>query len=173
MNNESVTKPDFRAPTAAKRQPRAVADGPGGRIIAVADVAGTPERVFRALTTSEIELWWTFPGVYRQKDWKADLRVCGPWSVCVELKEGGLVHAGGEFCEIDAPHKLVMTRTFDKHPLMGPRETTITYHFEPSPHGTLVTVRDDGFIGRSQAAHGNAEIWEKVLGWLDTYLSSK
>jgi len=64
-----------------------------------------------------------------------------------------------------------MTRKFDGHPFQGTRETTITYRFEPSPHGTLVTVRDEGFIGRSEAAYGNAEIWENVLGWLDDYLT--
>ena len=53
------------------------------------------------------------------------------------------------------------------------RETTITYRLEPSPHGTLVTLRDEGFVGRAQAAYGNAEIWEKVLGRLDGYLSSR
>jgi uncharacterized protein YndB with AHSA1/START domain len=166
------TKDDFRAPTASKRAPRAVADGVGGIIIAVADVAGTPERAFRALTTDQVEQWWGEPGLYRQKDWKAELRVCGPWSVSVELNDGNVVHAHGEFCEIDAPNKLVMTRNFDAHPFLGTRETTITYRFEPSPHGTLVTVRDEGFIGRSQAAHGNAEIWERVLGWLDAYLGT-
>jgi uncharacterized protein YndB with AHSA1/START domain len=113
------------------------------------------------------------PGVYRQKDWKAEVRACGPWSVAVEMVVGGTVHANGEFCEIDFPNKIVMTRKFDAHPFLGPRETTITYHLEPSPHGTLVTVRDEGFIGRSQAAYGNAEIWEKVLGWLDAYLSAE
>src|SRR6266496_1693895 len=31
--------------------------------------------------------------------------------------------------------------------------------------GTRVTVRDEGFIGRSEAAYGNAEHWERGLGW--------
>jgi hypothetical protein len=26
------------------------------------------------------------------------------------------------------------------------------------------------FVGRSEAAYGNAEHWERVLGWLDAYL---
>ena len=173
MTTDSETNPDFRAPSAAKRLPRAVADGKGGMIIAVANVAGSPERVFRALTTDEVEQWWAFPGVYRQKDWEADVRVCGSWSVNVEMSDGGMVSARGEFCEIDFPNKIVMTRTFDGHPFLGPRETTITYRLEPSPHGTLVTVRDEGFIGRSEAAYGNAEIWEKVLGWLDAFLSKQ
>ena len=168
---DSNEKADFRAPTASKRIPRAVADGAGGLIIAVADVSGSPERAFHALTTSEVEQWWKFPGHYHQKDWRAELRVQGPWSVTVELADGNLVHAWGEFCELDFPKKIVMTRRFDAHPFLGERETTITYRFEPTPGGTLVTVRDEGFIGRSEAAYGNAEIWERVLGWLDAYLS--
>ena len=173
MSNASNEKLDFRAPSTSKRLPRAVADGVGGIILAVAEVGGPPESVFRALTTSEIEQWWRLPELYHQRGWKADLRVCGAWSVDGELKDGNVIHAHGEFCEIAAPHKLVMTRNFEQHPFHGPRETTITYHFQPSPHGTLVTVRDEGFIGRSQAAHGNAEIWERVLGWLDAHLSAQ
>jgi uncharacterized protein YndB with AHSA1/START domain len=167
----SGAKPDFRAPTRSKRTPRAVADGPGGMIIAVAEVAGPPERVFDALTTSEIEQWWRWPGQYHQKDWKSDVRVGGRWSVAVELADGALVRAWGEFCELSFPNKIVMTRRFDAHPFLGDRETTITYRFEPSAHGTLITVLDAGFIGRSEAAYGNAEIWERVLGFLDAYLA--
>jgi uncharacterized protein YndB with AHSA1/START domain len=170
MTTESETKADFRSATESRKVPKAVADGVGGMILAIAEVSGTPEQAFRALTTDEILKWWRFPGVYHHKDWKADLRVRGAWSVAVELEAGGEVHADGEFCEIDFPRKLVMTRKFDAHPFQGTRETTITYRFEPSPHGTLVTVRDEGFIGRSEAASGNAEIWEKVLGWLNAYL---
>ena len=58
---------DFRVPTASKWQaPRAVADGGGGTIIATAEVAGCPDRVFRALTTNEVERWWGQPNFYRQ-----------------------------------------------------------------------------------------------------------
>jgi hypothetical protein len=49
----------------------------------------------------------------------------------------------------------------------------VTYRFEPTPAGTRLTVRDEGFIGRTEAAFGNAEQWERVLGWLRTYLKSK
>lgn len=165
MTTDSKMKPYLRAPTESKRTPKGAADGIGGMILAVAEVAGISEQVFRALTTNEVEQWWKYPGVYHQKDWKADVRVCGPWSVTVELVDGTLV--------FNFPNKIVTTRRFDAHPFFGDRETTITYRLEPSPHGTLVTVRDDGFIGLAQAAYGNAEIWEKVLGWLDGYLSSR
>jgi Transmembrane secretion effector/Activator of Hsp90 ATPase homolog 1-like protein len=80
---------------------------------------------------------------------------------------------GGEFCELDIPNKIVMTRRFGANPLLGERETTLTYRFQPSPYGALVTVREESFIGRPEAAYGNAENWEKALGRLDGYLGSK
>ena len=77
MSHQPNVKPDHRAPSVAKKLPRAVADGAGGIIIAVAEVGGTPESAFQALTTKELEQWWVMPGLYRTKDWQADLRVCG------------------------------------------------------------------------------------------------
>jgi uncharacterized protein YndB with AHSA1/START domain len=149
-----------------------VADGGAGTIIAVAEVGAPPERVFRALTTAEVERWWGHPDFYRSTDWKADLRVCGQWSVVVRFMDGSTSVGSGEFAELDPPRKIVMTRKFEKHPLQGTRETTITYRLEPIGDGTRVTVRDEGFVGRSEAAYGNAEHWERVLGWLDAYVSS-
>jgi len=166
-------KTDFRVPSTSKKPPRAVADGIGGTIIAVADICAPPARVFRALTTNEVELWWGHPEFYRQKNWKGDLRVQGEWSVSVELISGDTVHSSGEFCEIDVPTKLVMTQRCIGHPLLGNREHTITYRLESTELGTRLTVRDEGFIGRSQAAYGNAEHWEHVLGWLDAYLETE
>src|SRR5260370_25251121 len=165
------TKTDFRMPTASKwHAPRAVADGGGGTIIATAEVDAPPERVFQALTTNEVERWWGHPDFYCSTEWSADFRVCGQWSVTVRFPDGSTNDGSGEFAEIDPPRKLVMTRKFEKHPLQGTRETTITYRFEPVANGTRVTVRDEGFVGRSEAAYGNAEHWERVLGCLDTYL---
>ena len=59
MAQEPSSKPDYRLPTAAKwAAPRAVADGSGGTIIAVAEIPAYPERVYQALTTDEVERWW-------------------------------------------------------------------------------------------------------------------
>ncbi len=171
MTTELKTKTDFRLPTASKwSAPRAVVDGGGGTIIATSEVAAPPERVFRALTTDEVERWWGHPDFYRQTDWKADFRVCGQWSVTVVFTDGSTNGGSGEFAEIDAPHKIVMTRKFEKHPLQGTRETTITYRLDPVGNGTRVTMREEGYVGRSEAAYGNAEHWERVLGWLDADL---
>jgi uncharacterized protein YndB with AHSA1/START domain len=106
----SKTTADFRIPTATKwRAPRAIADGGGGTIIATAEVAARPERVFRELTTNEVEHWWGHPDFYRSTGWKADLRVCGQWSVLVQFTDGTSNVGSGEFAEINGPRKLVMT----------------------------------------------------------------
>lgn len=173
MTNASPQKADYRMATAAKWQaPKAVADGGGGTIIAIAQVAASPERVFALLTTKEVEHWWWHPDYYHWTDWKADLRVQGQWSVTVCLNDGSTNSGWGEFVEIEAPRKLVMTRVFKQHPFQGKRETTITYRLEPTENGTRVTVREEGYVGRSEAAYGNAEHWERVLGWLAVYLES-
>jgi Activator of Hsp90 ATPase homolog 1-like protein len=75
--------------------------------------------------------------------------------------------------KVAAPNKVVMARRFGANPLLGERETTLTYPFDPSPHGTLVTVREEDFIGRAEADFGNAENWEKVLAWLDGHMSGR
>jgi uncharacterized protein YndB with AHSA1/START domain len=154
MANEPSSKPDYRLATATKwAVPRAIADGRGSTIIAVAEIAASPEQVFQALTSDEVERWWGHPEYYRQTDWKGDLQVCGPWSVQVVFKDGSTNGGSGEFAEIDPPRKLV-----------------ITYRLEPVANGTRLTVREEGYIGRSEAAYGNAEHWERVLGWLDIYM---
>ncbi|MGA2487896.1 MAG: SRPBCC domain-containing protein [Roseiarcus sp.] len=171
MTNEANAAPDFRMAAAANKRPKAVADGVGGMLLATAEVPAPPERTFAALMTREVERWWKLPGVHRQKDWRADLRPQGGWSVCAELCDGRSFDEWGEICAVEAPNRIVLTRHFVANPLVGERETTLAYRFEPPPHGTLITLREDGFLGRPQAAHGAAENWEKVLGWLDAYLS--
>ncbi|MGB2624346.1 MAG: SRPBCC domain-containing protein [Candidatus Acidiferrum sp.] len=86
---------------------------------------------------------------------------------------GEAVRRSGKFAELDAPRKIVMTRKFEKHPLLVTRETTITYRLEPTATGTLVTVGEEAFLDRSEAAYGNAEHWERVLGWLKLYMSAE
>ena len=168
---KTENKPDFREASVAKMAPKSAVDPTAGVIIAMGDVAGSPDRVYRALITNELMEWWKLDGIYYTKDWKADPSVRGPWSVTVILADGKQVHEWGEFCELNEPNKIVMTRRFAGHPSLGDRETTVTYHLLPSPNGTRVTIREEGFIGRADSAYGNAENWEKVLGLLDAYLS--
>lgn len=55
------------------------------------------------------------------------------------------------------------------HPLLGRRETTVTYRLAPIATGARVTLRHEGF-GRSEPAYEHAEGWERFLGWLHAYM---
>lgn len=150
-------------------RPRAVTDG--DIILATAGIAQSPERVFRAFTTKEVENWWGSAETYRVINWAADLRVGGRWSLHVRLPNGTVYPASGEFIEIDAPRKIVQTRKYEwDHPRLGRRVTRVTYRLEPLPGGTRMTVRHEGFQGLLDAADEHASGWERFLGWLDTYL---
>jgi hypothetical protein len=57
--------------------------------------------------------------------------------------DGRQLNEWGEFCEVHVPNKIVMTRRLGANPLLGERETTLTYRLEPSPHGTPVTLLEE------------------------------
>lgn len=160
----------LRMTSAARKPPKAVADGAVGMALATVEVAAPPERAFAALLSNEVEEWRLLPGAYRLRGWQAELRPQGPWSVTVEFCDGRRFDEWGEICAVAAPTSIVMTR-HSANPLVGDRQTTLAFRFEPSPHGTLITLREDGFLGRPQAAHAAAESWEMTLGWLDRYLA--
>jgi uncharacterized protein YndB with AHSA1/START domain len=170
MMNEAKAACEFRMAAAERKRPRAVAAGAAGMPLASAEVPATPQRAFAALMTGEVERWWKLPGVYRLKDWRADLRPQGEWSVCVAFDDGRRFDEWGEICAVEAPNRIALTGHFAANPLIGERETTLAYRFEPSPRGTLVTLREDGSLGRPRAAYAAAENWERTLGWLDAYL---
>ena len=79
---------DFRMAATAMKRPKAIAAAAAGALLASVEVAAPPERVFAALMTNEVERWWKLPGVRRLKDWRAELRPQGGWSVCVAFDDG-------------------------------------------------------------------------------------
>jgi NAD(P)-dependent dehydrogenase (short-subunit alcohol dehydrogenase family)/uncharacterized protein YndB with AHSA1/START domain len=151
------------------RRVRAVTDGE--TVLAAVDIGVPPDRVFRALVTDEVEIWWGSAETYRMRAWSADLRVGGRWRVDVCTAGGNTFPASGEFLEIDGTRKVVQTRRYEwEHPRLGTRDTTVTYRFEPIANGTRLTVCHQGFAGRSEAADEHAQGWERALAWLEAYL---
>jgi uncharacterized protein YndB with AHSA1/START domain len=145
----------------------------GETIMASADIGVPPERVFSALVTDEMQRWWGAADTYRMTQWSADLRVGGRWSVVVKTVDGRRLPAGGEFLEIEAPRRIVLTRRYDwDHPTLGRHETRVAYLLEPIAAGTRLTICHGGFAGLGQAAAEHAEGWGQVLGWLQAYVSA-
>ena len=150
-----------------KSSARAIADITSGLLLATVDVAASPERVFRALTTDEVLKWWGSPDTYRTTKWVAELRVGGQWRTEGKSADGKPFTVSGEYLEVDPPRKVSFTWRADWD---GGNLTQVTYRLEPTADGTRVTLRHDGFEGRAQACEGHTVGWERVLGYLEAYL---
>jgi len=153
---------------AADAKPCAVTDGE--TVLACIDLPATPERVFNALNSAEVERWWGSPETYRMTDWRADLRAGGRWSV--NVRHGDSVNpASGLYSLVEAPHRVAFSRIYDwPHPTLGGVETQVVYTFTATGEGTRLTVRHDGFGRRTAAAQEHAAGWERTLSWLERYL---
>ena len=146
---------------------RAIADVETGTILASVEIAASPERVFRALTTDDITKWWGSPETYRTTSFTGDVRPGGRWRSDGIGASGEPFFVEGEFREVDPPRKLVQTW---KAAWDGGNETTITYRLEPIAEGTRLTLRHEGFGNRMDSCRGHGEGWERVFGWLRGYL---
>jgi len=150
--------------------PRSVADVTAGVIHASVEIAAPPERVFRALTDgSEVVRWWGSPDTYRLEEFTADLRVGGQWRSRGVAVDGKPFHATGEFLEVDPPRLLVQTWIPDWAPGL---QTKLTYRLDAIPGGTRLTLRHEGFGVHREAFEGHTRGWERVLGFLNGYLTA-
>ncbi|TPL03218.1 SRPBCC domain-containing protein [Mesorhizobium sp. B2-4-14] len=130
----------------------------GDTVFATVDLSASPERVFRALSTDQVELWWGSVDTYRMVDWSADLRVGGRWTVVVRTSDGSDLPAGGEFLEIEAPRRIVQTRAYAwDHPTLGRRQTKVAWLLQPVAAGTRLTICHGGFAGLAEAAAEHAD----------------
>ena len=138
-----------------------VADIDRGQIVATVEIAASPERVFRALTSAEIVDWWVRPGVFDTRLWEGDVRVGGRWSAS-GLSRGEPYTVKGEYLEVDPPRKLVHTWR-----LAGIEEppTTVTFILEQVEGGTRLTLQHTGFSSPDRCT-SNCVGWETSLGQL-------
>lgn len=145
------------------------ADTTKGIIHGIAEINASPERVFRALTTSEMADWWG-QGVYRTTDYKIDLRPGGSWSCKAINPKGEESTVGGEYITIDPPSLLEYTwkPSWDNF-----AESRVRFDIEPTSTGSRVTLLHTGFTGREQMAQNHAQGWTLVFGWLRGYLDGK
>jgi uncharacterized protein YndB with AHSA1/START domain len=156
-----------------KTYTQVVADLEKGLILAEVTLEASPERVYQTLSdAAEIPNWWGEDNVYHMRDWIADLKKGGLYTVNVVLPDGTTRPASGEFLAVQAPNRFSHTRRYDwDHPTLGRNTTIITYMIAPKAGGSTLTVRHEGFAGFPEAATEHAGGWERVLIWLAIYLN--
>jgi uncharacterized protein YndB with AHSA1/START domain len=92
-----------------------------GRVVRIERIFHAPaDQVFDAWTSPEvIERWFRPASGWQRPSAEVDLRVGGRVRVVMRTPEGEPVGAGGEYTQIDRPHKLSFTWTFDDDPSNG------------------------------------------------------
>jgi len=145
-----------------------VADVTGGRLVATVEIDASAERVFTALTTSEVAQWWGSPETYRIDRWSMDLHAGGTWRSEGTSADGRRFSVGGTVLEVSPPGLLVHSWTYDWD---GGGTTTVRYEIEPlGTSGSRVTVTHWGFGANAAGCEDHARGWERVLGWLTAHV---
>lgn len=145
------------------------ADTKKGIIRGHADIDATPERVFRALTTEEMQEWWG-QGPYRTHDYAIDLRPGGKWSCKATNPQGETSTVGGTYITVDPPKLLEYTwePSWDNFAV-----SKVRFEITPRGTGSRVTLLHTGFEGREQMAENHTTGWKMVFGWLTGYAEKK
>jgi uncharacterized protein YndB with AHSA1/START domain len=125
------------------------------------------ERVFEAWTSEEVMRRWFHVG----QDWdtpeaEVDLRVGGRVRVVMRRPDGTKFGATGEYTEIDRPHRLSLTWTFDDDP--SNRQLIELSFFETEGSTTVVMINsgistDDRRDAQHTGWHGCYDSLERVL----------
>jgi uncharacterized protein YndB with AHSA1/START domain len=127
------------------------------------------EDVFDAWTNPEVMRRWFRPG----PDWGAataevDLRVGGKVRVMMRRPDGTEAGAGGEYTQIDPPHRLVMRWTFDDD---TSNEQLIELSFSEADGSTTVLMVNSG-ISTDGRRDGQDQGWRACLDQLERVLAT-
>ena len=126
-----------------------------GRGVATLELKAKPERVFKALASPEITVWWVRPGVFDTREWSRDLRTGGRWHAA-GIGQGRPYTLDGEFLEVQPPTTLV--HTWQLNAPDGP-VSTVSYRLDPAGSGTRLTFEHKAFPS-PQALEANRIGWE-------------
>lgn len=139
----------------------------------------TPERVFDAFTDpNQLTKWW-WPNGFTCPAAEVDLRVGGTYRLAMTWPDAIATDArfshgmGGEYYEIDRPHRLVMSgRAFndEQGELFA---TLIELTFEPREGGTALTMRQSYFepLPPAEAMGGAEQGWSEQLDKLERLIA--
>ena len=124
-------------------------------------IAATPERVWQALTDSELTKQYYY-GNSVESDWR-------PGSPMVYRNPDGTESIQCEIVEVDPPRRLVHTFLF---PGTDESPSRCTWTIEPRGDATLLTLTHDEFDGETVTYKSVAHGWVPILSGLKTLLET-
>jgi len=104
-------------------------------IVLTRTFAAPRQKVFDALTKPDQVLHWFQPKQMSLAGYEADLRVGGTYRYIFQRPNGRKLEMRGVYQEVDPPHRLIRTETYDFSPLA----LTVTIVLEESGGKTLMT----------------------------------
>jgi len=107
-------------------------------------LAAPPERVFEACVEAEKLAEWWGPDGFTSPGLQLDVREGGRYRITMQPPEGDAFHLRGEFCEIEAPRRLVYTFVWEE-PDPDDQETVVTLRFEPAGEDTRLVLEHGPF----------------------------
>ena len=138
--------------------PVAAADLETGTVLASIELDVPPARLFQALASAEITVWWVRPGVFDSRHWQGHVVPGGRWLASGKMR-GEPYELGGEYLEVDAPRRLVHTWKRGGNP---DAPTTVAYTIESVDGRTRLTLEHTGFAA-PEACEAHAIGWQTSL----------
>jgi len=147
-------------------------------VISETQIAAPPERIFQALTDSDLLIrWWNDEnGPCRVKQWELEPRLGGRLRILVEDPTGTMLPSGqsvttGEIVEFDPPRTLAYTwrATFHSNP---DHDTLVRWELVPTGNETLVKMTHSRLKPLPEGA-SYAEGWPGVIAWLKKFAEAR
>ena len=164
---ESHTAVDLRAATPTKQ------------LVLERTIKASPERVFDAFTDPALLQRWWWPNGFTCPAAEVDFRVGGTYRLAMEWPastpaEAQFSHSmGGEYYEIDRPHRLVMSGRALNDEEGELFVTLIEVTFEARDGGTALTMRQSYFepMPSAEAMGGAEQGWSEQFEKLERLLA--
>jgi len=154
---------------------------PVRRLIIERHFNATPEQVFDAFTDPDQLTRWWWPEGFTCPAAEVDLRVGGKyrlameWPASIPLETQFSHFMGGEYYEIDRPHRLVMSGRAISDEQGELFATLIEITLVARDQGTALTVQQTYFepMPPAEAMGGAEQGWSEQLGKLDRHLTGQ
>ena len=128
---------------------------------------GPAALVFRAWTQAEHLVRWLGPRSHPAREVEVDFRVGGAWRACLVSPEGEDIWMGGEYREIDPPHRLAFTFAWDSTGF----QTLVTIDLAEAGERTVLTFHQKPFASpESRDSHN--EGWSSSFDRLADFVES-